>query len=149
MKLSVLVPVFNLSAYVAECLISILEQQADFEFEVIAVDDCSTDDTVSILKEYALKYGLKYFINEKNLGVNANFEKGLRLSLGDYICFCDQDDVWFAEKNETLFKKMLQIEDNGPCIVSSRNTFVDANLNIKYTTERKKDTDDYRDTILS
>lgn len=94
MKLSVLVPVFNLSAYIAECLISILEQQADFEFEVIAVDDCSTDDSFAILKNIAQQYpALVLLRNETNLGLAKTQKRLLQAAKGDYIAYLDGDDV--------------------------------------------------------
>lgn len=146
-RISIVLATYNGEKYLREQLDSLYNQTLKAE-EVIAIDDYSSDHTMDILREYHLKYGLTYVRNEVNLGVNANFEKGLKLCQGDYICFCDQDDVWFPEKNETLYAKMQEIEDDGPCIVSSRNTFVDENLNIHHNTELKQDTFDYRDTIL-
>lgn len=159
--LSIVLATYNGELYLREQLDSIYAQtlQAD---EVLAVDDCSTDHTVDILREYHQKKGLRYVVNEKNLRVNANFEKGIRLVKGDYISLCDQDDVWFAYKNETLYKKLYELEqeeiekgniDNEggcttPIIVSSRNTFVDEHLKIHHHTELKKDTADFRDTII-
>ena len=145
--ISIIITTYNGAKYLREQLDSVYAQTL-LANEVIAIDDCSTDSTLEILEEYHKKYGLIYFKNEVNLGVNANFEKGIKLCTGDYICCCDQDDVWFPEKNEILYRKMQEIENDGPCVVSSRNTFVDAKLNIKHDTELKKDTCDYRDTIL-
>lgn len=103
MKLSVLVPVFNLSAYVAECLISILEQQADFEFEVIAVDDCSTDDSFAILKNIAQRYPTLVLLrNETNLGLAKTQKRLLQAAKGDYIAYLDGDDVALPGKLQVL-----------------------------------------------
>lgn len=103
MKLSVLVPVFNLSAYVAECLISILEQQADFEFEVIAVDDCSTDDSFTILKNIAQQYpALVLLRNETNQGLAKTQKRLLQAAKGDYIAYLDGDDVALPGKLQAL-----------------------------------------------
>lgn len=149
--LSIVIATYNGARFLREQLDSVYFQtlQAD---EVLAVDDCSTDETVAILEEYHQRYGLKYVVNKHNLRVNANFEKGMRLAKGDYISLCDQDDVWFREKNETLYKKLQELEAeyglNAPCCVSSRNTFVDENLNVHHNTERPTDTNDFRDTII-
>lgn len=159
--LSIVLATYNGERFLREQLDSVYSQslQAD---EVLAIDDCSTDHTVDILDEYHQQKGLKYVINEKNLRVNANFEKGIRLAKGDYISLCDQDDVWFTNKNETLYNKLYELEqeeiENGnvdsdgacttPIIVSSRNTFVDEHLKIHHNTELKKDTSDFRDTII-
>ena len=102
MKLSVLVPVFNLSAYVAECLISVLEQQTDFEFEVIAVDDCSTDDSFAILKNIAHQYpALVLLRNETNQGLAKTQKRLLQAAKGDYIAYLDGDDVALPGKLQT------------------------------------------------
>ena len=102
MKLSVLVPVFNLSAYVAECLISVLEQQTNFEFEVIAVDDCSTDDSFAILKNIAQQYPTLVLLrNETNQGLAKTQKRLLQAAKGDYIAYLDGDDVALPGKLQT------------------------------------------------
>src|SRR5665213_1992499 len=69
--------------------------------EIIVADDCSTDDTFSILTVYAAKYSqFRIYRNEKNLGFTANFEKAVKLCGGDLIALCDQDDLWDHKKIE-------------------------------------------------
>jgi glycosyltransferase involved in cell wall biosynthesis len=69
--------------------------------EIIAVDDCSTDDTFAILAEYAGRYpNFKIYRNEVNLGFTENFEKAVKLCTGDLIALCDQDDLWDPKKIE-------------------------------------------------
>lgn len=141
---------YNGERFLREQLDSIYRQTLQPD-EVLVVDDCSTDGTVGILEEYHKKYGLKYVVNEHNLHVNKNFEKGLKLCTGDYISICDQDDVWFENKNEILYKKLMELEiqyPNTECAVSSRNTFVDENMKEYHNTELCNDTEDYRDTVL-
>lgn len=146
--LSIVMATYNGERFLRRQLDSLYRQTLQPD-EVLVVDDCSTDGTVSILEEYHKSHGLRYVVNEHNLRVNKNFEKALKLCTGDYIMFCDQDDVWMDNKIEIHYKKMQEIEDvNLPCLVTSRNTFVDKDLNIHHTTELDKDTDDYRDTIL-
>jgi glycosyltransferase involved in cell wall biosynthesis len=72
--------------------------------EVIVTDDQSTDKTHEILDYYKLKYGLVYYINEHHLGITKNFEKALSYCSGNYIALCDQDDIWFPQKIETLLQ---------------------------------------------
>ncbi len=88
--------------------------------EVVVCDDCSKDGTADVLEEYHQKYGLRYYVNESNLGVNKNFEKAIRLCSSSYIAICDQDDVWFPLKIEILLKKMMAVENGQPCVVSSK-----------------------------
>lgn len=122
-------PTYNGEKYLREQLDSIY-QQTLLPDEVIVVDDCSKDGTIAILDEYKEKYGLKYYINEQNLGYNRNFEKGIHLANGDYICLCDQDDVWYPNKIERLFNKIQEIENNEPACVSSGIDVYDNNSQI-------------------
>ena len=76
---------YNGGAYLGEQLDSIVNQSYS-PLELIAVDDCSTDNTLDILKEYAAKYPfIKVFVNPENLGYIRNFEKALQLCNGDFI----------------------------------------------------------------
>src|SRR6185437_15007059 len=95
---SVVLGTYNGETFLKEQLDSVLAQTYP-NIEIIAVDDGSTDATVSILNEYAQKDPcIKVFVNETNLGFIKNFEKGIRLSTGHWISVCDQDDYWFPEK---------------------------------------------------
>jgi glycosyltransferase involved in cell wall biosynthesis len=67
--------------------------------EIVVVDDCSKDDTVSILKEYAQRDPrFRIIENTQNLGYRRNFEYAMSLCRGEFIAPCDQDDVWLPEK---------------------------------------------------
>ncbi|MEN0054877.1 MAG: glycosyltransferase family 2 protein [Mucilaginibacter sp.] len=69
--------------------------------EIIAVDDCSTDNTYQILASYASKHpNLRIYQNETNVGFVNNFERALDYCQGDLIAFCDQDDLWDVKKIE-------------------------------------------------
>ncbi len=95
MKISVIIPVFNAEKYLRECLESLLNQTFT-DFEVILVDDCSTDNSVTIAESFFEKFGgrLKIIYLPKNTG-NASIPRneGLRFSRGDYIFFMDNDDL--------------------------------------------------------
>lgn len=85
-----------------------LEQQLDTlinqtyrNIEIIAVDDCSTDNTYEILAKYASKYpNIRLYKNETNVGFVNNFERALDYCKGDLIALCDQDDLWDLRKIE-------------------------------------------------
>ncbi len=95
---SVVLTTYNGERYLREQLDSILAQTYP-NIEVIAVDDRSTDGTANVLHEYANKYlNVKVFVNETNLGFIKNFERGCRLSTGEYLALCDQDDYWLPDK---------------------------------------------------
>ena len=73
-------------------------------------DDCSTDNTVNILKEYEEKYSfIKVYFNECNRGCNQNFHDTIYQASGDYIAISDQDDIWFPTKIEKQMKKIMLI----------------------------------------
>lgn len=95
---SIVLPTYNGARFLREQLDSILNQSYT-HWEIIAVDDCSYDDTVSILKEYARQNSnFKIVVNEQNLGPTKAIERGIALSKGKYVTLCDQDDVWDANK---------------------------------------------------
>ena len=94
---SIAMATYNGEKYLKEQLDSIYAQTYK-DIEVIVCDDCSSDKTVEILDEYKEKYGLKYYINEKNLGFKKNFEKAISLCSGDFIALADQDDIWIENK---------------------------------------------------
>lgn len=129
--ISLVMPTYNGSKYIREQLDSIYNQTIVPD-EIIIVDDCSTDNTLSILSEFEGKGNLKIYVNEENKGVNANFERAISLAQGDYICISDQDDVWFPNKIETTLKKLKEIENGEPACVSSFCTDVDSELRVLY-----------------
>lgn len=147
-KVSVAMATYNGEKYLREQLDS-LYSQTRVPDEIVVVDDRSTDKTKEILEEYHLKKGLRFFINERNLGVNQNFEKAIRSCTGDYIAICDQDDVWMPHKIETSLKKIMEIEDGKPACVSSQSYGVDKNLKIINRKHKiKEDTSGFKATVL-
>lgn len=100
--ISVAMTTYNGEKYLAEQIDSILSQTYT-DFELIVCDDCSTDSTRSILKEYEQKdKRIKLYFNEANLGFKKNFEQALHFCTGEFIAFADQDDVWFKDHLEIL-----------------------------------------------
>jgi glycosyltransferase involved in cell wall biosynthesis len=96
--ISIALCTYNGEAYLREQLESIVNQSYS-PLELIAVDDCSSDNTLSILKEYEANYPfIKVFVNPENLGYIKNFEKALKLCNGEFIALSDQDDIWDLQK---------------------------------------------------
>lgn len=97
MKLSIIIPTYNVEEYIEECLKSILPQLTD-ECQLIIIDDHSTDNTVPKIIEM-INYNFedenkyKFYINIKNEGVSASRNKGLNIADGEYIAFLDSDDM--------------------------------------------------------
>lgn len=100
---SIVMATYNGERFLQAQMDSVINQSYP-SLEIIVVDDGSTDGTVAMLKTYAAQYSnIKlYFSEGTNLGYVKNFEKGCRLATGDYISFCDQDDVWDADKTNIL-----------------------------------------------
>jgi len=99
---SVVLTTYNGESFLRAQLDSLIQQSYP-HIEIIAVDDRSSDNTVSILKEYALNNDIfKVFVNEVNLGYIKNFEKACGLAEGEFIALCDQDDVWHKDKVKSM-----------------------------------------------
>jgi len=114
--ISIALATYNGEKYLQEFLNSIISQTYD-NIEVIACDDQSTDKTVEILREYSKEMKLNYFVNQKRLGVNKNFEKAINLCTGDFIALADQDDIWVKDKLEILYEEIIK-DDNILCVLS-------------------------------
>ena len=93
-KISVIIPTHNRARYVSEAIDSVLAQTYS-DYEVIVVDDGSTDDTRFVLQSYGDK--IRY-IYQPNAGVSAARNHGITEARGDWIAFLDSDDIWFPGK---------------------------------------------------
>lgn len=99
-KVSIVMCTYNGADYLREQLDSIVHQTYPI-YELIIQDDCSTDTTISILREYQKKYDyIRIFENEKQKGINDNFFSAMERATGDYIAISDQDDIWELDKIE-------------------------------------------------
>lgn len=97
---------YNGAGFLAKQLDSLLFQSYK-AIEIIAVDDCSTDNTWDILQVYARKDSrLQPYKNDHNIGHTRNFEKAITLCKGDYIALSDQDDIWVEDKIKILMESV-------------------------------------------
>ncbi|GAB2481149.1 MAG: glycosyltransferase [Cytophagales bacterium] len=107
---------YNHAPYLRQCFEGFLSQKVDFPFEIVLYDDASTDETVSIIKEYTEKYPslFQVYLNQENQyskgirGMNMKFN--LHRSRGKYIAFCEGDDFWTDP--EKLQKQVDFLEKN-------------------------------------
>lgn len=108
MKTTVVLSTYNGEKFIIEQLESIRIQSLKPD-EVLIFDDCSNDNTVSIIEEFISEYSLKdwhLYKNSQNLGWRCNFYQGLKKAKGDFIFTCDQDDVWNLQKIEKMVDKL-------------------------------------------
>lgn len=106
--ISVVIPTYNYANYVRDAVESVLNQSYK-EFEIIVVDDGSTDDTKKVLEP--LKKRIRY-IYQENKGLPSAYNTGIKSSRGDYVAFLDSDDLWLPKKLE-LQKKFF---DENPSV---------------------------------
>ena len=112
MKLSVIIPAYKFSKYIEQCVLSVLFQNTNFEFEVLVRDDFSNDGTDEILERLSIYYpNLKCFKSEENWGFHKNIKFLLEQASGDYISYIDGDD-YYTDKDK--LQKQIDFLDNNP-----------------------------------
>lgn len=95
---SVIMPSWNTSNFIAESIQSVIDQTYE-NWELIIVDDCSTDNTDEVVAKFKDKR-IRYFKNEKNSGAALSRNRALREARGEWIAFLDSDDLWSPDKFE-------------------------------------------------
>ena len=107
-KLSVIIPVYNGGKYIRKGLTSLLEQSFR-DFDVICINDCSTDNSLEILDEFAKKYSrIKVVNNPQNMGAALTRNVGIDMAKGEYIYFLDADDYIDEKYLECMVDKIEQ-----------------------------------------
>lgn len=103
---SIIMPSYNTGRFIAESIESVLKQTYK-NWELIIVDDCSTDNTDEIVKGYLGDSRIRYLKNKKNSGAAVSRNRALREAKGKWIAFLDSDDLWMPKKLEQqiLFMK--------------------------------------------
>ena len=117
---SICIPTFNGAKYLRECVDSVLAQTHP-DFEVLIVDDCSSDDSVAIAEDYARRDSrVRVSVNDRNLGLVGNWNQSVFLSRGEWIKFVFQDDVIRPE----CLRHMLAVAATGVPMVSCARDFI-------------------------
>ena len=112
MKISVIIPIYNVEEYLEECINSVLNQSYN-DIEILLVNDGSTDNSGAICEKYSNQYSNIKSINKENGGLSDARNVGINNSTGDYLVFIDSDDFWgkdFLQDIVTLLKKESNID---------------------------------------
>ncbi len=121
MQFSIVIPVYNVAPYLRECVDSVLAQNST-DYEIILVDDGSTDNSPAICDEYAEKYSQIKVIHKANGGLSDARNFGIKKAQGDYLMFLDSDDFWNRE-NVLLDLHNIIKENNPDLIIHELSSF--------------------------
>lgn len=110
MRLSIVIPVYNVEKYIEKCICSVVSQDISNEdYEVLILNDGSTDCSKDIAERYAKQNSNVHLFNHSNMGLSATRNRGLREAKGDYVWFIDSDD-WI--ENNCLGDILKRLESN-------------------------------------
>lgn len=128
MKISIAMATYNGAQYIQEQLQSFFDQTRQPD-ELIITDDCSTDETETIVREFAktAPFRVDFYRNEENLGYCGNFNAALIKTTGDLVFLSDQDDVWFPNKIEHV----VRVAERNPeaLVIMNDAALTDSELN--------------------
>lgn len=131
--ITILLATYNSEQYIREQLDSLFAQNYK-EWRLVVRDDCSSDNTINIIREYIERYPGKITIIDnkgKSLRAYRNFYELISKVESDYYMYCDHDDVWLPNKIELSMNKMKEVEkEDTPVIIHTDMKVVDQNLSI-------------------
>jgi glycosyltransferase involved in cell wall biosynthesis len=142
--ISVIMPAYNCEKYIIDAIESVLAQTYK-NFEIIVIDDGSTDNTREVLRKY-IENGTIRYTYQKNAGVSTARNTGIRQAEGDLIAFLDSDDLWLNHKLQVqsdLFKKYPAVDCLGGDLIG-----IDESYEYSDTEEMKIDKIEYETMII-
>lgn len=117
---SVIMPAYNCAQFIQKAINSVLIQ--DVPLELIIINDCSTDDTETVIMKNLPNSTIRYIKNKTNMGVARTRNKGVRYAKGKYVAFLDSDDWW---ENGKLKKQLELLDKTGMVLCSTGRRLVD------------------------
>ncbi len=138
--LSIIIPVYNVEKYLSQCIDSIIRQD-DVDFEIIAVDDGSPDNSGRVLDDYAKRDKRIHVIHQKNAGVSRARNTGLKEASGKWIYFVDSDD-WLIDGQLKLLVLHAEKSDADVVFVDCIERFENGRSNRIHLFSRKFSSDD-------
>ena len=142
MLVSVIIPTYNSARYLAEAVDSVLAQTFS-DFEVLVIDDGSTDETEELMRRYA---GRVRCFRQQNSGVAEARNRGIRESRGKFVSFLDADDTWLPDKLARQIEALKNRPDDRFCY--SAFTVVDSQLNPIFVNRSKRRASALEDLLL-
>lgn len=144
-KVTVIIPVYNVENYIEQCLESVINQTLN-DIEIICIDDCGSDNSMSIVQQYAEKDSrIKILKNETNQGLGVSRNAGINNAQSEYIFFLDSDDYIMPNILELLYNKMLITKSD--IVVSHTKAFPDDDS--EETKSRAEEADGWLDKIVT
>lgn len=116
MRFSIIVPVYNAEKYLDACLHSVLDQDYQ-DYEILLINDGSTDGSEALCAEYASDYTQVRFCSQSNAGPSAARNRGIQMAEGEYLMFLDSDDMILPESLKKLEEVLIQ--DHPDAVISS------------------------------
>lgn len=124
-KLSILLVTYNHEKYIHQSMQALFKQKIDASVELVIADDCSSDKTLDIIREYEGKdsrFHFKYFENTSNLGITKNYQRGFAACTGEFVAVLEGDDYWVSPLK--LQRQIDFLENHWESNLCSVNYFV-------------------------
>lgn len=136
MKLSIIIPIYNVEKYIQDCLNSIYDGNLE-DFEVLCIDDKGNDNSIDIVKEYIKEHGINNLTiieHEKNKGLSEARNTGINLAVGKYVCFLDSDDMVNPRNLNLLVEEAIR--ENLDIIEGKLEEITETNVKISSGTDK-------------
>jgi glycosyltransferase involved in cell wall biosynthesis len=127
--ISVIIPVYNVEPYLKKCLDSVINQEFK-DYEVIIINDGSTDHSLDIIEEYAKKYDFIKMYSKENTGLSDTRNFGIKKAKGKYLAFLDADDYYDSKALKIMYEKL--IKEDLDIVVCNYNKTYDDNKCVPY-----------------
>lgn len=134
-KVSIIVPVYNVAEYLGRCIESVLNQSFT-EYELILIDDGSTDDGLKTCEEYARQDQRIRVIHQDNQGVSVARNRGIEEAKGEYITFIDADD-WVADEYIEVLYRAIKEKNADIAVLNEKNVYTNEDAVPVYSNYRK------------
>lgn len=133
--LSVIIPVYNGEKWIKKCLLSVLDQMSKYKLEIIVVDDGSTDNTPTILRDMKRSYSNLSIIRQNNKGHAGARNTGIKFATGRFLMFVDADDLLFENAIDMMMQKI--IDEDADVVIGKNISFThEKQLSIESTKYR-------------